>query len=200
MGGLPAGRVEPAEHDYADWEHRVDALVTLLRTWGTITVDELRKNIEAIGPEAYDRMGYYERWVSSLAQTLIQRGIVTTADLSRKMQEIERRGMAVEADEFFCRKHHDMGGEPAGRIERAEHGYEDWELRVDALRMALGKRVSVDQRRRNIEGLPPQDYDRMGYYERWVVSLAEALIQRGLITTEEMGRKMEEIRARGGKP
>ena len=29
MGGLPAGRCEPAEHDYAEWERRVDALMVL---------------------------------------------------------------------------------------------------------------------------------------------------------------------------
>ena len=54
-----------------------------------ITVDERRKNIEALPPEAYERMSYYERWVISLAQTLIQRGIITTEELARKMAEIE---------------------------------------------------------------------------------------------------------------
>ena len=48
MGGLPAGKVEPTEHDYPDWERRVDAMVQLLRGGGRITVDELRKNIEAL--------------------------------------------------------------------------------------------------------------------------------------------------------
>ena len=42
MGGLPAGKVEPTEHDYPDWERRVDAMVQLLRGRGRITVDELR--------------------------------------------------------------------------------------------------------------------------------------------------------------
>ena len=183
MGGLPAGSVEPAEHDYAEWERRVDALVTLLRTDGTITVDELRKNIEAIGPAAYDRMSYYERWITSLTQTLLARGVITTEELARKMVGGPRQ-------------HHDMGGQPAGKVERSEHGYADWELRVDALRVALGKRITVDERRKLIEGLPPEAYDAMGYYERWVVSLAQALIARGVITSEELGLKMQEIRAR----
>lgn len=96
MGGLPAGKVEPSEHDYAEWERRVDALMVLL--FGTlggkpvITVDEMRRNIEAIGPEAYDRMSYYERWVISMAQTLIQRGVISIEDLSKKMAEVEKRG------------------------------------------------------------------------------------------------------------
>jgi hypothetical protein len=96
MGGLPAGRVVPSEHDYAEWERRVDALMVLLSGVKggppRITVDELRKNIEAIGPEAYDKMSYYERWVTSITQSMIQRGVITTDELGRKMEEIRARG------------------------------------------------------------------------------------------------------------
>jgi nitrile hydratase beta subunit-like protein len=95
MGGLPAGKVERTEHDYADWERRVDALMVLLSGvyGGTkrMTVDELRKNVEAIGPDAYDKMSYYERWVTSITQTMIQRGVITTEELGRKMQEVQGR-------------------------------------------------------------------------------------------------------------
>ena len=96
MGGQSAGRVEPAEHDYAEWERRVDALMVLLTGVRggekSMTVDELRKNIEAIGPEAYDRMSYYERWITSITQTMIQRGVITTDELACKMREVGRRG------------------------------------------------------------------------------------------------------------
>ena len=93
MGGLPAGPVEPTEHDYALWEKRVDALLVLLsrKNLRLMTVDELRKNIEALGPDAYDRMSYYERWIHSVTQTLIQRGVITIDELGRKMTEIEQR-------------------------------------------------------------------------------------------------------------
>jgi len=95
MGGLPAGKVERTEHDYADWERRVDALAVLL--WGIkgakklMTVDELRKNIEALPPDAYERMNYYDRWVTSITHTLIQRGVITSEELARKMAEIDGR-------------------------------------------------------------------------------------------------------------
>jgi signal transduction histidine kinase len=91
MGGLPAGKVERTEHDYPEWERRVDAMVQLLRSGRRITVDELRKNIEALPPQAYDQLSYYEKWISSLTQTLIQRGVITTAELGRKMEEVEKR-------------------------------------------------------------------------------------------------------------
>ena len=95
MGGMLAGPVERTEHDYADWERRVDALMILLSgiRGGTrlMTVDELRKNVESIAPEAYDRMSYYERWVTSITQTMIQRGVITTQELGRKMEEVRKR-------------------------------------------------------------------------------------------------------------
>jgi hypothetical protein len=95
MGGLPAGRVEPTEHEYAQWERRVDAMMMLLSGVSggkrRMTVDELRKNIESIPPADYDRMNYYERWVTSLTQTMLQRGLITTDDLTRKMEEVAKR-------------------------------------------------------------------------------------------------------------
>ena len=91
MGGLPAGKVEPTEHDYPEWERRVDAMVQLLRGAGKITVDELRKNIEGLPHEAYDNLSYYEKWISSLTATLIQRGVISTEELGRKMEEVAKR-------------------------------------------------------------------------------------------------------------
>lgn len=91
MGGLPAGPVEAAEHDYALWEKRVDALLVLLTRKGLMTVDELRRNIEGLGLDAYDKMSYYERWIYSITQTLIQRGVISIDELGRKMAEAQAR-------------------------------------------------------------------------------------------------------------
>ncbi len=97
------------------------------------------------------------------------------------------------------RSHHDMGGLPAGKIDRSEHDYADWERRVDAMGVVLGgkKLLTVDQRRRAIETLTPEAYDSLAYYERWVIALGQTLIQRGLITTDELKRKMVEVEKRG---
>ena len=91
MGGLIAGAIEPIEHDYALWEKRVDAILVLLSGKGVMTVDEMRRNIESLSPDAYDRMTYYERWVYAIAQTTIQRGIITVDDLGRKIVEVQSR-------------------------------------------------------------------------------------------------------------
>jgi hypothetical protein len=97
------------------------------------------------------------------------------------------------------RSHHDMGGLPAGKVDRSEHDYADWEQRVDAMAVLLGqkRRLTVDERRRAIETLPPRAYDEMSYYERWVVALGQTLIQRGVITSAELAKKMLEIGERG---
>ena len=190
LGGRPAGKVERDEHDYELWERRIDAMAVLLGSKKLLTVDQRRKNIEALPPEMYDSLSYYERWLMSTAQSLIERGIITTEELSHKLFEIGNRGV------------HDMGGSPAGTVQYEEHDYEQWERRVDALMMILSgvkspkRMITVDELRKNIERLPPDAYERMSYYERWVTSITQTLIQRGVITTEELGRKMAEIRGR----
>ncbi|HJS41953.1 MAG TPA: hypothetical protein VJ755_00650, partial [Gemmatimonadales bacterium] len=126
MGGMPGGRVEPTEHDYADWERRIDAMAVLL--WGIkgakklLTVDEHRRAIESLPPQMYDSMTYYEKWIFALAQCLIARGVITSEELARKMAGV-----------VGPRMHHDMGGLPAGAVQPAEHDYADWERRIDAL-------------------------------------------------------------------
>ena len=92
MGGLPAGKVDRSEHDYADWERRVDAMGVVLSQKRLLTVDQRRRAIETLTPEAYDQLAYYERWVIALGQTLIQRGIITSAELAKKMLEVGKRG------------------------------------------------------------------------------------------------------------
>jgi hypothetical protein len=92
MGGLPAGKVEPTEHDYEEWERRVDAMAVVLSQKRLLNVDQRRRAIEALTPQAYDELSYYERWVIALGQTLIQRGILTSAELAKKMLEVEKRG------------------------------------------------------------------------------------------------------------
>ena len=91
VGGLPGTAVEVTEHDHALWEKRVDAILVLLSNKGLMTVDEMRRNIETLGPDAYDRMTYYERWIHAAAQTMIQRGVVTVDELGRKIAEVQGR-------------------------------------------------------------------------------------------------------------
>ena len=98
------------------------------------------------------------------------------------------------------RRHHDMGGLEAGPVEAAERDYLPWEKKVDALVRLAGdakrKMVTVDELRRAVEDLGPGVYDRLNYYERWISALTNVLIAKGYITIDELGRRIEEVRAR----
>jgi hypothetical protein len=94
-GGEPAGPVVPEEHDYAAWEKRVDAILRLLTQRRVITVDELRRGIEELGPGAYDELSYYQRWIASVGNNLLEKGVVTVDELGRKLAEVEARWRAA---------------------------------------------------------------------------------------------------------
>lgn len=96
MGGEPAGPVERSEHDHAPWEKRVDAIMRLLtdQKRRIMTVDELRRGVEELGPGAYDELSYYERWIASIGENLLEKGVLTVDELGRKMAEVEARWRA----------------------------------------------------------------------------------------------------------
>jgi nitrile hydratase subunit beta len=87
---------------------------------------------------------------------------------------------------------HDMGGmQDMGPIvyEKNEPVFhEPWEGRVYAIRRAMGawRKWTTDHTRHEIEQIPPADYIRMSYYERWLVSTVEIMIKVGLITRTEV--------------
>ena len=89
MGGLDAGRIDRDEHDTAPWEKRVDALRVLLDRRKLLCVDELRRGIEELGADAYDRYGYYERWMASMTNLLLEKEIIGVSELGTRMAEIE---------------------------------------------------------------------------------------------------------------
>jgi hypothetical protein len=89
---------------------------------------------------------------------------------------------------------HDRGGWPdAGPIDRAEHVYTMWERRTDAIRGVLGAKrlIRTDELRRAVESLEPTHYEQLSYYERWIAAIEMLLIEKGLLTREEIDRKME---------
>ena len=93
------------------------------------------------------------------------------------------------------RRVHDRGGWPeAGPIDRAEHVYTMWERRTDAIRGVLGAKhlIRTDELRRAVESLEPSQYEHLSYYERWIVAIEALLIEKGLLSREEIDRKMAE--------
>ena len=91
---------------------------------------------------------------------------------------------------------HDRGGWPTNEpIDQSEHQLMDWERRIDALHAVLGaKRLrTTDEMRRAIESLPLQEYESMSYYERWTAALEILLLEKGLLTKEEIDRRVSQL-------
>jgi nitrile hydratase subunit beta len=96
------------------------------------------------------------------------------------------------------RGYHDIGGLNAGPVDQSQHDYALWEKRVDAMLVLLSakKLITTDELRLGIETLGADAYERLSYYERWIASIARALVARGVITTDELGRRMAEASQR----
>ena len=97
------------------------------------------------------------------------------------------------------RGYHDIGGLDLGPVDRSQHDHALWEKRVDAILVLLTRKgvMTVDELRHGIETMGKDVYETTTYYERWISSVARALQARGVITTEELGRRMAEVAARG---
>lgn len=108
--------------------------------------------------------------------------------------------MATEIGGEF-RSHHDMGGLAAGPVEQSEHEYDFWEKRVDAMMVLLSspdkKLLRVDELRRAIESLTPEDYDNLGYYERWIRAIVAVMLEKGVVTQDELNTRIAALKSTG---
>lgn len=103
------------------------------------------------------------------------------------------------------RSHHDMGGvEPflSQPIDRAEHALTQFDKQVDALMNLLShasrRLVRVDELRNAIESLPPDEYDDLAYYEKWIHAIADVLVHKDVIGEEELVLKLAELKEQEG--
>jgi hypothetical protein len=85
-GGWPTDApIDRSEHDLADWELLTDALVHVLAGKGLMNVDELRRGIESMPPDEYERASYYERWLSSIETILAEKGVLAPGELDARL-------------------------------------------------------------------------------------------------------------------
>ena len=90
---------------------------------------------------------------------------------------------------------HDLGGKQGfGRIrftKKAPTFHAAWEKRVNALYSLAVKRgiFNMDEYRHAIERMEPRHYLSASYYERSLTSLATLLVEKGVMTREELERR-----------
>ena len=89
---------------------------------------------------------------------------------------------------------HDRGGRPTDApIDRSEHELADWEVLMDAVVGALAQAdlMNVDELRRGIESMPPEEYEQASYYERWLFSVETILAEKGVLAPGELDARIQ---------
>ena len=96
---------------------------------------------------------------------------------------------------------HDLGGQPAGPIDRAEHDAAPWQNLVTALMYLLRdhcRLAKTDEMRRAIEDMDAEDYRRLGYFDKWAVGLSTLVVEKGLMSRQELAKRRGAIGTRVG--
>jgi nitrile hydratase beta subunit len=100
---------------------------------------------------------------------------------------------------------HDIGGMhgfgPVVHEENEPVFHADWEGRTAALmRSAMaGRHFNIDEFRRTIERMPSARYLAATYYERWLYALETLLLEKGVISSEELDAAVSGAREPGAR-
>jgi len=87
---------------------------------------------------------------------------------------------------------HDMGGmHGMGLIVEEKNEpvfHEGWEGRIFAMNLAMGawRKWNLDASRHSRELIPPAEYLRMSYHEKWIAGLIELMVKAGLVRGDEI--------------
>ena len=86
-GGWPTdARIDRTEHDLADWEILMDAIVGTLGQRSVMNVDELRRGIESMPPAEYEAASYYGRWLFAVETVLAEKSILAPGELDARVE------------------------------------------------------------------------------------------------------------------
>ena len=96
---------------------------------------------------------------------------------------------------------HDLGGLPAGPVDPSPHDMTFWEKQIDAMNQLLAQKGyrRTDENRRYVEMLGHDLYNTLTYYERWTAALTRVLIDKGVLTQDEVDAKVAQVRERLGE-
>ncbi len=85
LGGMDGfGPIKPEADEpifHADWEKRALAITLATGSLGQWNIDASRHARESVSPLLYLNSSYYERWMTGLERLLVQRGLLTEAEL-----------------------------------------------------------------------------------------------------------------------
>ena len=95
IGPVNIEKDEPVFHD--DWERRIYALTLATMGAGIFVTDEVRYVTETIPPRDYLTFKYYEKWLYSLEQLMLQKDVVTRGELESGRVSAPEMAAGIEA-------------------------------------------------------------------------------------------------------
>ena len=84
---------EPVFH--ADWERTVVSHTVAMLAAGYFRIDEVRRVIEWMAPANYLTASYYEKWLYSLEEILLEKDVLTKEELKTGKSLREKGGLAL---------------------------------------------------------------------------------------------------------
>jgi nitrile hydratase beta subunit len=159
LGGMhgfgPIEREDDEPVFHAPWERLVFAITRAARAQGLYNIDESRRAIERMEPARYLAASYYERWLASAVTNLVEKGVVTAAELEARMELLARTD---RTDRHAAASRNDVPG-LAERVLASLQGPPDFRRPGPAPKFAVGDRVLT----RNMH---PPHHTRLPRYAR----------------------------------
>ncbi|MEE2759910.1 MAG: nitrile hydratase subunit beta [Pseudomonadota bacterium] len=97
FGPIPKEENEPVFH--AEWEGRTVAMRIAMNAWQKWNIDMARQTVERFSPAQYLSMSYYERWITSLGDMLVEADLVSLAEIeSGKVRSKDKQTPPLTAE------------------------------------------------------------------------------------------------------
>ena len=90
IGGDRAGPIPMTEAPVPDWALLATALGNVLGPRGKklVTLHEVRRAREELGPVRYHELGYFERSLQGLHDILVEKGILSAGEVSQRIDRL----------------------------------------------------------------------------------------------------------------
>jgi len=89
--GCSSDKIEIYERNLYPWEKRCHALLDVLDYYKIVNTEEKRRGTENIGSEMAGKLSYYEKWIISATNCLLQKGLITPDLIAEKTKEVAAR-------------------------------------------------------------------------------------------------------------
>ncbi|MDN3656111.1 nitrile hydratase subunit beta [Ferruginibacter paludis] len=84
-------KISITERPLYPWEKRCHALLDVLDYHKIVNTEEKRRGTENLGTEMAGKLTYYEKWIVSASNCLLQKGILTPDQIADKTKEVSER-------------------------------------------------------------------------------------------------------------